>query len=138
MLTGCGIFSSPREKITTVERLVYPELPPVPSVKEPELQYCPPDRPRVWWEDPVVKSDTKCKAELKENPELKNDARFISRCMEYRIDTQSNVVYGYDKEGQQCMVLNREKVRQHIKQYQDRVTEINRQRKEWKERNKAE
>lgn len=133
LLAACGSFQ-PRE-ILTVEKLVYPELPPVPDVSALELLPCVPDRPRVWWEPKVVKSDDKCRAQVRENPEILENSSFQEDCMEHRIDTESNIVIGFDKENQQCYVLNREIIRMQLKQYKERINHVNEQRKVWKERN---
>jgi len=113
----------PTKETITVEKIVYPELPPVPHVAPLELIPCIPDRPRVWWEPKVVKNTTECKAIPSEN------------CMEYRIDVNSNIVVGYDKDNQNCVALNREKIRYQLKKYQDRLDEINEQRRQWIVRN---
>jgi len=134
LLTGCSGFW-PKETIVTYEKVVYPELPPVPPVSPLELIPCIPDRPRVWWEDPVVKNLTDCKKQVDENPEIVKSESFQRKCMEFRIDVDSNIIYGFDKEGQSCYAINREKIRYQLKKYQDRIDEINDQRKRWIERN---
>lgn len=134
LLTGCSSWF-PKEVVKTYERVVYPELPPVPDVGPLELIPCIPDRPRIWWDPPVIKSEQACKKQAEENPEVVKNETFQRKCMEYAIDTKSNIIYGFDKEGQECYNLNREKIRYHLKKYQDRLDEVNFQRKSWIERN---
>lgn len=136
VLVGCGW--NPLTKTVIVETMVFPEMPPVPLVSKLQLLPCPIDRPRVYWEPKVIKSDSTCKNRLKEDPTLSTKDKFIGECMEYRIDVNSNIKYGYDKAGQQCFLVNREKIRAKLKQYQDRIRTIDLQREEWKSRNKTE
>lgn len=133
VLSGCSLRSLTETRVITV--IEYPELPPVPKVEKLQLLPCPPDRPRVWWEEKILKNDSRCKNDLKKNPKLTKNSNFIRNCMEHRIDTNSNIVIGYDKENQQCFVINREKIRSKLKQYMDRIDEVNRQREEWIKRN---
>jgi len=134
LLAGCGSLTPQKETIT-VERIIYPELPPVPSIPALQLENCIFDRPRMYWSDLVVISDTQCKAELKADPTKTDNPQFQKTCMEFPIDTESNIIIGFDDDGRQCFILNREKIRQHIYLYQQRIEEVNRQRKEWIERN---
>lgn len=134
-LAGCGF--TPEKQTITVEKIIYPELPSVPELPSLELNDCRPDRPRIWWQPKVVKNEAECTRKFRENPEITENLLFQRNCMEHAIDTNSNIVIGFDKEGQQCFVLNREKIRMQIKRYQERIDAINEQREEWKLRNKS-
>jgi hypothetical protein len=135
LLAGCG--GSPTKEIITVEKIIFPDLPDVPAVPPLELLPCTPDRPRVWWEPKVIKSNSVCKSKLEEDPKLVTNPRFQDDCMEYPIDVNSNIIIGFDKDNQQCYILNREKIRYQLKKYQDRIDQVNEQRREWRARNQS-
>ena len=132
-IAGCDTI--PLTRTIHTERIVYPELPPVPAVAKLTLIPCIPDRPRKYWEPLQVKSNTQCKKRLQENPNLSKNSKFQKDCMEYPIDTKSNIVIGFDIEGEKCYTLNTEKIRRHIYVLQERIKDVNRQRTEWIKRN---
>jgi len=134
LLAGCG-SAFPLTQTIHTERIVYPELPPIPAVAKLELLPCIPDRPRMWWEPLVVKSDTQCNKRLRENPNLEKNSKFQRDCMEHRIDTKSNIEIGFDKPNRACYTLNTEKIRQHIQVLQNRIENVNNQRLQWIKRN---
>lgn len=139
LLGGCSMFgkrdkvevSNPIEVITTSS---YPDLPDMSH--PPKLNLMTPkwDYPRDMEAPMTIKNLTTCK----NVPEEKQDDDFWAECGEYPIIPNSNIYRGYSYPEWLLFRENEAAIRGKLKEYEVRIDEINRQRREWREKNAEE
>ncbi len=128
-LVGCAMGEfEPKTTVTLVNTEIFPELPDITPLQPLDLLPWVADVPR----DPsklVPKNITKC---LK-IPENKRDKVYWIRCGENPIVQGSNIYLGMDQTNWNIMVEDFAKLKERLQQYEARLTEINQQRKKWRE-----
>jgi len=110
---------------------VYPELVPIEIPQGPKLYSFKMDVPRNKNEI-VVKNTTECK----NVPESKRDEKFWNKCGENPPLTDTNIFLGFDQENFNNFVLTMESMREYIITLKKIIEEVNRQREEWRLKNK--
>jgi hypothetical protein len=134
-LTGCtttSLFKDPEtiEKIITIDNTKYPELPKVyypPSAILLDFKF---DWPRT--QELTILNKKSCLI----IEETNRDKSFWRKCGINKIDIDSNLYIGLSEQDYRNLILNFDKIMAREKQWKSIINEINRQRENFKERNK--
>lgn len=128
---------APPPQYLAVERLVYPELPPVSHPPTPQLDACKWEKPRLMNEWTIVHG-AKWKERKCSDYDVgeRKSKGYKESCLEHPIDTSSNIIYGYTRDGWGCFRVNMTAIQAMLEQYKVRLDSINAQRAEWIERNR--
>ena len=133
LLPSCSLLPKPDlpPSIITNEKISYPYLPPISHPDPPgklPLRY---DYPR--------KSDGSLdvlnKKECIETPKSKRNELFWRKCGIPSIDHGSNLFIGFDRQGFENIVIYFKRLGVVIKQYKERIDQVNKQRQEWRDNN---
>ncbi|MGD8589763.1 MAG: hypothetical protein PVG22_13130 [Chromatiales bacterium] len=143
LISACFLVactSVPEKQTVIVEKTVYPELPPISHPPALQLTACEWQKPVRMDELVLVNGKT---YRGKKCSEYTDDERraitgFETNCMEHPLDTQSNIVFGFDEDGWNCFRVNMTAIRTLLEQYKFRLDMVNKQRAEWIEKNTAE
>lgn len=136
--TGCSslpkLTSEPEivERVVKVNKVIYPELPHVPYPPNIILVPFNWDWPRT--EDLDIKNSKKCKSVLP----LKHDKKFWKECGINKVDLTSNLYLGMNETNYRVFIQNWDRLLGREKQWRSIVDEVNRQRIEFRNKNKKE
>lgn len=123
---------SPTEKIITVQKVVYPEMPEIQKPLRLNLENCEFDYPRDIEATPVEKNLSTCI-----DHQDKESVNYRNECLEHPIDKKSNLFVGYTQEDYLCTIRNTQKIREHIRSLNSAIESANKTRKEYQDRNRA-
>jgi hypothetical protein len=138
MLSGCGTLAAGLNRATGTQLIqthstVYPDLPDVEIPDPPRTRPVTFDVPRDLNGTPTLRNTPECtRVPLDQRSEA-----FWSRCGDFPIDRQSNLLVGLDEQGVRNLTYNREAQDSYTRQLRRLLREENRQREVWRERNRA-
>ncbi len=135
MLGGCVLGGGTEgPTVRVISTTSYPDLPDLPPVDPLNLNNPQYDLPRDLAAEPVVKNLSTCI----NVPEDERNRAFWSRCGESPVISDTNIYRGFDYDNWIMYLENMNRIREYIKQYQDRIDQVNKQRQQWRELNEAE
>ena len=117
-LFGCGVIDSN----------VPSKIQPIPQPPILNLNICPWSLP-VLQNQWILREDKKWKDQRCGDYPKKfwDDAVFQSQCLRHAVDTQSEILVGYDEAGLACHNENWRKIEQQLNWYKEQVERINQQ-----------
>lgn len=138
-VTGCMSLPKPTSTIRVINTNVYPEMPDIEPVDDPNLAPFQADVPRDL-SVLSVKNLTACRVDTIEDPDRpwvilpteEQSSNWWSRCGEHPVVPDSNIFLGFDQDNWYIIVENFAKLKEALHRYKARIDEINRQRAEWR------
>lgn len=129
-LTGCGGNPfTPKTELKVVTSYSYPELLDLPKLPPLNLKSYEVDIPRKT-DELVVKNLSTCISVPEED---RKTEQFKNTCLENPVDTDSNILFGFDTNNWNILVENINKLRERIYLHEQREIQVNKQRQEWRD-----
>lgn len=138
MVMACESTPKVQTKYIEVTKTRYPELAPISHPVPMALDACEWKKPKRRDVVTIIhgkKLNGKKCADFSQKEQ--QTVNFKSHCLENPIDTDAEIIYGFDQDNWNCFRTNMTAIRMLLKQYKERIDHVNQQRADWIKKNNA-